>query len=60
MTTVLDPAITVVEQPIELKASPVANLLFERLKKGAAVSSNVIEIQIRLVIRESCGCTTGN
>jgi LacI family transcriptional regulator len=60
MSTVLRPAITVVEQPIELLASEAANLLLERLGKGTAgTSSKVMEMKTRLIIRQSCGCGSG-
>lgn len=57
IASALRPAITVVEQPIELIASEATNLLFDRIRtRAVSKTPQIVELKTRLILRESCGC----
>ena len=54
---VLQPALTVVRQPVYQMGEAGANLLFERIASGQyPVKGNRVVLPLELVIRRSCGC----
>jgi LacI family transcriptional regulator len=54
---VLQPALTVVRQPVYQIGETAANLLFERISRGQFPSKgHKVVLPLELVIRRSCGC----
>ncbi len=54
---VLQPALTVVRQPVYQIGEMAAKLLFERIARGVfPAKGNRVELPLELVIRRSCGC----
>jgi LacI family transcriptional regulator len=54
---VLQPALTVVRQPVYQIGETAANLLFDRIAKGHfPAKGNRVVLPLELVIRRSCGC----
>jgi LacI family transcriptional regulator len=58
---VLQPALTVVRQPVYQIGEMAANLLFQRIARGEQPSKgNRVVLPTELVIRRSCGCHADN
>jgi LacI family transcriptional regulator len=55
LATSLQPAISVIQQPVSEMGRAAAVLLFDQLS-GRRVATQNVEIRSRLVLRESCGC----
>lgn len=55
LATSLQPAVSVIQQPVGEMGKTAAVLLFDQLS-GRRVAAQHVEISSRLVIRESCGC----
>ncbi len=56
---VLQPALTVVRQPVYQMGETGANLLFERITSGAfPAKGQRVVLPLELVVRRSCGCDT--
>ena len=55
LATSLQPAISVIQQPVGEMGRTAAVLLFDQLS-GRRVANQHVEIRSRLVVRESCGC----
>lgn len=54
---VLQPALTVVRQPVYQIGETAANLLFERISRGQfPTKGHRVVLPLKLVIRRSCGC----
>jgi LacI family transcriptional regulator len=56
LATSLQPAISVIQQPVGEMGRTAAVLLFDQLS-GRRVATQHVEIRSRLVVRESCGCS---
>lgn len=55
---VLQPALTVVRQPVYQVGEMAANLLFQRIARGEyPTKGHRVVLPVELVIRRSCGCT---
>lgn len=56
---VLQPALTVVRQPVYQVGEMAANLLFQRISRGEfPTKGHRVVLPVELVIRRSCGCTS--
>jgi LacI family transcriptional regulator len=58
LADILQPALTVVRQPIHKIGQEAAELLFSRLLNGAGIEGQrKVTLPVELVVRNSCGCT---
>jgi LacI family transcriptional regulator len=59
LADILQPALTVIRQPVQRLGQEAAELLFARLTKSAETAPKKVLLPVELVLRRSCGCHDG-